>query len=81
MFRIFYLFTFLLLSATIFANDSIDKLSMTGKVIDSLTKQPIPYVTVSVSQNNTIIDGVITNEKGEFLGQEKISLTNLTDRI
>lgn len=66
MIRTFNLYLFLLSSTLLFSNNIDKKYSITGKVIDSLTQKPLSYATVSVSQNNIIIDGVITNENGEF---------------
>lgn len=37
-----------------------------GKVIDKNTKQPVPYVNVSVMENNKIITGGLTQENGNF---------------
>lgn len=37
-----------------------------GKVIDKNTKQPIPYVNISVLENSKIITGAITQENGNF---------------
>ena len=41
--------------------------SITGKVIDKNTKQPIPYVNVTVKQGNNIVTGGITQDNGNFL--------------
>lgn len=37
-----------------------------GKVIDKNTKQPVPYVNVSVMEDNKIITGGLTQENGNF---------------
>lgn len=37
-----------------------------GKVIDKNTKQPVPYVNVSVMEDNTIVTGGLTQENGNF---------------
>ncbi|WP_396195580.1 TonB-dependent receptor domain-containing protein [Flavobacterium sp.] len=39
---------------------------ITGKVIDKNTKQPIPYVNISVMEEAKIISGGITQENGTF---------------
>ncbi len=38
-----------------------------GKVIDSKTKEPLPYVNIVVKNENKTINGGITSEKGLFL--------------
>lgn len=48
-------------------NDPLEKIMLTGKVIDNDTKQPLEYATIVVkSLDGNIITGGITNEKGEF---------------
>ena len=37
-----------------------------GKIIDKNTKQPVPYVNVSVMEDNKIITGGLTQENGNF---------------
>ncbi|WP_299272496.1 outer membrane beta-barrel family protein [uncultured Psychroserpens sp.] len=66
MIRTFSICICILSSAFCFSSNINPKYSITGKVIDSLTQKPLSYATVSISQNDVIIDGVITNEKGEF---------------
>ena len=66
MIRVFILLLLLLSSMFASANNETIKHNISGKVIDSITQQPIPYATVSISKDNVIIDGVITNENGEF---------------
>lgn len=61
MFRSISLFLFLLFTISTFANNPIK-----GKVIDASTKEPLPYATVSATQNGTLIDGVITDDNGNF---------------
>jgi hypothetical protein len=39
---------------------------ISGKIIDKNTKQPLPYVTVSVLVDSKIITGGITQENGSF---------------
>jgi len=45
----------------------LEKVSITGKVIDSETKQPLEYATIVIkSLDNKIITGGITDANGEF---------------
>ncbi|AUC85040.1 TonB-dependent receptor [Polaribacter sp. ALD11] len=65
------LFAILFTSVSSFAQMSKEKLLkpgiITGKVIDKLTKQSLPYVNIVVRDlNKKIITGGITNEKGIF---------------
>ncbi|MFZ2284108.1 MAG: carboxypeptidase-like regulatory domain-containing protein, partial [Lutibacter sp.] len=47
--------------------NSIEKISITGKVIDKDTKQPLEYATIVIkSLDGKIITGGITDVKGEF---------------
>jgi hypothetical protein len=46
---------------------NIDKIILTGKVIDNETKDPLEYATIVVkSSDNKIITGGITNSNGDF---------------
>lgn len=56
-------FLFLLSSLGIYAQNTG---SVTGKVIDQKTNEPLPYVTIVVKNNNAIVTGSITDDKGEF---------------
>ena len=40
---------------------------ITGKVIDKTSKQPLSYVNIIVKENQKIISGGITDDKGSFL--------------
>ncbi|MCW4470554.1 TonB-dependent receptor [Flavobacterium sp. MFBS3-15] len=40
--------------------------SISGKVIDSNTKETIPYVTISVKEGDAVISGGITDDNGTF---------------
>lgn len=40
--------------------------SVTGKVIDRNTKEPIPYVNISIKKADKVITGGITQENGSF---------------
>jgi outer membrane receptor protein involved in Fe transport len=61
---------FLLFSATFLTaqkQSNLNKVSITGQVIDSKTKQPLEYATVVLKNTKTQkITGGITNEKGNF---------------
>jgi hypothetical protein len=47
--------------------NNIEKIILTGKVIDNDTKQPLEYATIVIkSLDGNIITGGITDEKGEF---------------
>lgn len=48
------------------AQNQTDAGVISGKVIDKNSKQPIPYVNVSVLENAKIITGGITQENGNF---------------
>lgn len=50
-------------------NNNLSKLGLvSGKVIDKVTKEPLPYVNIVVKDtSNKIITGDITNEKGQFV--------------
>ena len=50
----------LLISIGLFAAE------VTGKVIDAGTKQPIDFANVSAMQGETLVTGMVTDEKGEF---------------
>jgi len=41
--------------------------SIAGKVIDKNTKQPLPYVNISIKENDKIITGGISQDNGSFL--------------
>ncbi len=49
----------------VFAN-SAPTGSISGVVIDSITKEKIEYVSVSLKKNGKIISGVLTDKKGNF---------------
>lgn len=54
--------------------------SISGKILDKKTNQPIPYVNVSVLENNKIITGGITQENGSFT-VKNLPLKNLIVEI
>ena len=51
--------------------------SISGKVIDNISKQPIPYVNISVKQKDKIITGGITQDNGNFT-IKNLALENYT---
>jgi hypothetical protein len=50
----------------LFAQGSGNPGSVSGKVIDNTSKQPLPYVNISIFENDKIITGGITQENGSF---------------
>lgn len=64
----------LLLSALVFlvtdvyAQGQAGKYSVTGKVLEETSSEPMPYVSVALLKvaDSTVIDGGITNDKGVF---------------
>ncbi len=40
--------------------------TITGKVLDKNSKQPLPYVNVLIKKNQTIVTGAMTQENGTF---------------
>jgi outer membrane receptor protein involved in Fe transport len=71
------LFSWLLLFAI---NISAQEGKLSGRILDSLTKEPIPYVNIICKNEATkILTGAITNDKGEFaitkLPLEKIEIS------
>lgn len=40
--------------------------SITGKVTDKATAEPIPYITITVKDNGTVVTGGITDDNGDF---------------
>ncbi|TGV04728.1 outer membrane beta-barrel family protein [Flavivirga rizhaonensis] len=55
-----------LFSISAFGNNLSLAKNIKGIVIDAETKQPLEFATVSIYKNETLIDGIITNEKGGF---------------
>lgn len=54
--------------------------SITGKVTDKTTKQPLPYVNIVVKDNGTVVNGGITDDNGSF-SVKKLALKNYTVEI
>lgn len=40
--------------------------SISGKIIDNTSKEPLPYVSVVIKDNGTVVTGGITNDNGDF---------------
>ena len=61
---------FLLSFTSISQNRSnfMQKMELSGTVLDEITKQPLPYATISIfkAADSSLVDGEITNEAGEF---------------
>lgn len=49
-----------------FGNNTNLEKRISGTVIDAETLTPLEFATVSILENGKLIDGIITNEKGEF---------------
>ena len=63
------LFLIVLITINTFCHAQVTKI--TGKVIDSKSKIPLSYVTISCKEaSNNLINGTITNLKGEFTIQK-----------
>lgn len=54
--------------------------SITGKVIDNTTKEALPYVSIVVKENGTVIGGGITEDNGTFT-VKNIPLKNVAVEI
>ncbi|MFD0963033.1 TonB-dependent receptor domain-containing protein [Pseudofulvibacter geojedonensis] len=66
---------------TTYAQNNSPKIgSISGIVTDNLTKEPIPYATVSIHNNNELITGGITTESGNF-ELKKIPLGSFTVKV
>jgi len=66
MIRLIITITLSLVSILCFGNNTNIEKRISGTVIDAETQIPLEFATVSVFENDTLIDGIITNEKGEF---------------
>lgn len=54
--------------------------SVTGKIIDKKTNEPIPYASVTIKDGATILSGAITKENGTFV-VTNLSLKELTIEV
>lgn len=59
-------FLFLSISSIGIAQNNQKNGVITGKIIDKTTGKPIPYVNVSILENNKIVTGGITQDNGSF---------------
>ncbi len=57
---------FMLLFGSIMTITAQNQGSITGKVIDKATTEPIPYVNIVVKDNGTVVTGGITDDNGNF---------------
>lgn len=62
------------------APSAVNQGSISGKVIDKNSKQPIPYVNISVKQAEKVITGGITQDNGNF-SVKNLPLGTLTVEI
>jgi hypothetical protein len=60
--------TFLLLVflGNLFALQAQNTGTITGKVVDKNSKQPLPYVNVVIKKNQAIVTGALTQENGTY---------------
>lgn len=68
------------LNAQTAAPAAVNPGSISGKVIDKTSKQPIPYVNISVKQAGKVITGGITQDNGNF-SVKNLPLETLTVEI
>lgn len=54
--------------------------SISGKVTDKTTKQPLAYVNIVVKENGTVVNGGITDDNGNF-AVKKLALKNYTVEV
>ncbi|ALM49959.1 TonB-dependent receptor [Flavobacterium psychrophilum] len=59
-------FLCMLLLGSIMTMTAQNQGSITGKVIDNTTKEALPYVSIVVKENGTVIGGGITEDNGTF---------------
>ena len=45
---------------------TINSGSISGKVVDKKTKEPLPYVNIIIKDNATVVNGGITQDNGNF---------------
>lgn len=62
------LIRFLTFSLLLFLTSQVTYSQITGKIIDADTNEPLEYATAALYKtDNTLVTGVVTNIKGEFL--------------
>jgi len=54
--------------------------TLTGKVTDKTTAQPLPYVNIVLKENGTVVTGGITDDNGTFT-LKKLALKNYTVEV
>ncbi|MXN92198.1 TonB-dependent receptor [Flavobacterium sp. Sd200] len=54
--------------------------SISGRVTDKTSKQPLPYVNIVVKENGTVVNGGITDDNGAF-SIKKLALKNYTVEV
>lgn len=59
-------FLWVLLFGSIMTMTAQNAGSVSGKIIDSTTKQPLPYVSIVIKDNGTVVGGGITEDNGNF---------------
>lgn len=69
MMKLVFFFFITLLSLSVFSQKSGDKIMIEGTVKDSVTDQPMGYVTVSIHQiqDSALVTGAITDFEGHFI--------------
>lgn len=61
-------------------NSFINPGSITGKIIDKKTSEPIPYATISIKDAGKVVSGAISKENGTFT-VGNLELKNLTIEV
>lgn len=64
--RILITMMLLFISATCYSNNDNLPKKITGIIVDAETQAPLEFATVSIIKQGELVDGIITNEKGEF---------------
>jgi hypothetical protein len=66
--KTFFSISFLCISLTLAAQGKND-FSITGVIVDSISKQPIEYASVAIYKKSelSLVTGVISNGEGEFI--------------
>lgn len=57
---------FMLLFGSIMTMAAQNPGSVSGKIIDKTTKEPLPYVSIVIKENGTVVTGGITEDNGNF---------------
>lgn len=66
--KILFVSVLVLLAINVYSQGQPGKYSITGKVLDETSSEPMPYVSVALlkATDSVVIDGGITNDKGIF---------------